>query len=699
MNDLTSIVDPDLSACAAIEPRGDAGEMEVTPLPTAATDRLPQDVHACGLPPLPAPACDPAPDSAPVSAERLTEAGRRQRLVELYRSLQASGRTRNQAVAEICRHVDGDCSRATLDRWDARFTAGGFPALLPETHRCGRKSAMAKLRESLGDVTVGELMRQARGLAHDTQSEVMALRMLAHSPIAPEPLAQLVDYAAHGGRRSSKHALPPSVRDELRRNPALALRHQGPRASALRGFWIPRKVDILPGDVWTSDDTTPIWGWWVPWPHALGNPAFPKASCEHRFGVKLLQGQLLPLMDVASNAIFSVALIARETSAYRASDIWAMFGRAFQLYGLPRLGFQLERGSWEANLIRGQKVETEVEGIPLERRVGGLRMLPTNVTDWHRQTHGADFAFPGTLQTWTSYLPKSKPVEAAFDRMQTLEGTLWGNLGRDQMRRPNERAKRQFEACRRGSADPREHFLSGTELMTRLKGLIEFLNSEPMEGEVFKGVPRLLWEQGLREHPLRHLPDAESYLFRRSWHVTKVTRGWVTARFTDAQGERALARYCNPEHFPALEGREVAAYFDSEAPDEPAQIHDAATGEFLCTAEGFGARGLFLDHSRDGHELKRRYNQALTTLYGDIAATAPSRQLPAEIKARREAAGGTPEDAAAAPRPEDGRTVAPARPAAIRSANAFAPVTQDDFASRIAKQRRRQAALAATDAD
>lgn len=667
-----------------------------TPLPPAATDRIPQVVNACGASTLPAPACDPAPESVPVSAERLTEAARRQRLVELYRSLQCSGRTKNQAAFEIRRHADPDCSRSTLDLWDKAFTAGGFPALLPNTHRCGRKSAADQLRAKIGAPLFDDLMRQARGLAHDTQSEVLALRMLAHSPIAPEPLAQLVDYAAHGGRRSSKHALPPSIRAEIRRNPALTLRHQGPRASALRGFWIPRKVDILPGDVWTSDDTTPIWGWWVPWTHALNNPVFPKASCEFRYGIKLLQGQLLPLMDVASNAIFSVALIARETSAYRASDIWAMFGRAFQLHGLPRLGFQLERGSWEANLIRGQKVETEVAGIPFERRVGGLRMLPTNVTEWHRRTHGEDFQFPGTLQTWTSYLPKSKPVEAAFDRMQSLEGTLWGNLGRDQMRRPNERAKKQYEACRRGSADPREHFLSASELMTRLKGLIEFMNSEPMEGEVFKGVPRLLWEQGLREHPLRHLPDAENYLFRRSWHVTRVTRGWVTARYVDAQGERQTARYCNPEHFVALEGREVAVYFDSESPSEPAQIHDAATSEFLCTAEGFAERGMFLDHSQEGHDLKRRYNQALTTHYADIAATAPSRQLPAEIAARRQLASAQGE-APAAVRPEDGRTVAPARP--VRAANSFAPATQDAFSAHLAKQRRQQASLAATEAD
>lgn len=565
-----------------------------------------------------------------MSAEaRMRKANTRAALVEAYRQLLTSGVTRADAAREVGR------SRASLDRWLAAADRDGFAGLVPKTARCGRKSTVEKLREKIGAEAVDGLLAKARATALDTDSAVMAFRMAARGEHAPELLAAVADYTEGGRRRSSKHALPGSIRDALRVDPVLKLAHEGQRALKLRGMWTPRRLDILSGDIWTSDDTTPIWGWWVPWPHAKDNDLFAKASCEYRFGVKLLQGQFLPLMDVASQCVFTFALIARETSAYRASDIWGLFGRAFAIHGLPRLGFQLERGSWEANLIRGEEVLVEDGEVSFSRRVGGLRALPTCITPWHHEKLGADFAFPKTLQTWTSFLPKSKSIEAAFDRMQTLEGTIWGNLGRDQMRRPNERAKKLFEACRRGAEDPRLHFLSGTELVKRLEALLAFLNDEPMEGEVFRGVPRLLFEQGLREHALLRLPGDQEHLFRRNWHVTRITSGWARAKFTDAIGQKRTEHYTNPEVFSRIEGRAVVIYFDAENYEDSAQIHDAADGSYLCHAEWFDRAGMFLDAEPTGHELRKRYNQAVTTLYGDVVKLCPSRILPAEIAERR----------------------------------------------------------------
>lgn len=582
---------------------------------------------------------DSAPDSAlPVphsalSEEARVEFARRRSLLESFHALTQA--QPDLSLREAAQRLG--VTYASLYRFTRAFNRGGWPALVPAYHKSGRKSELKKLAEKIGQEEVDRLLGKARATALDTGSATAAFRLVARSGSAPELLAHLADYRGDGLPRASKHALPPSIRSAIRIDKVQALAHQGPRALSLRGMWTPRRVDILPGDVWTSDDTTPIWGWWVPWPHALNNPHFDKASSEFKFGVKLCQGQLLPLMDVASNCLFMLTLIARETSGYRAADIWGAYGRAFALHGLPRLGFQHERGTWESNLIRGVDVTLGEGEASFEKRVGGLQMLPTNVTDWHRQTQGADFFFPKTLNIWTSYLPKSKPVEAAFDRMQRLEGTLWGNLGRDQQRRPNERAKKQFEACRRGSADPRQHFLSGTELMKRLEAIVEYLNDEPMEGDVFRGVPRLLWEDALRQHPLQRLPAESEHLFRRSWHVTRITAGKAAVRF-EADGRRQTGYYCHPEAFAQLgmEGRQVIVYFDADALAEPAQIHDAASSEFICSAQWMPRKGMFLDASQDGHELKRRYHAAVTTIYGDIAKAAPSRTVPEEIQQRRQ---------------------------------------------------------------
>jgi hypothetical protein len=167
--------------------------------------------------------------------------------------------------------------------------------------------------------------------------------------------------------RTSKHSIPPSIRAAVTTNKAIDNAHRGPRALSLRGMWTPRKNDILPGDIFTSDDTTPIWAWWVPWIE----------SKEYPYGVKVLQGQFLPIMDVASQCVVAFALIAREASSYRACDIWSLFGHTFDTIGLPRLGFQLERGSWEANVIRGSEIDIQEGEATLSRRVGGLRQLPS----------------------------------------------------------------------------------------------------------------------------------------------------------------------------------------------------------------------------------------------------------------------------------------------------------------------------------
>ena len=565
---------------------------------------------------------------------RMVEAERRLAAVTVYRERLMAGLKPADAALAAGR------SRATMDRLDRAFEAEGFEGLIPKTANCGRKSARAKLEAKIGKERVAELLDKARATALDTGSATTAIRLVARAGDAPEEFVERVSFTEAGTRRCRRQSIPPSLMEAVRIDPVQRLAHRGPRAQRLNGMWTPRRVDVLPGDILTSDDTTPIWAWWVPWTHALGNDHFPKASAEYRFGVKLLQGQFLPLMDVASQAIIQFALIARETAAYRASDIWAMFGRAFSTYGLPRLGFQLERGSWEANLIRGVQVEVSDGEVSWERRVGGLRMLPSQITDWHREKCGEDFAFPKGLQIWTSFMPKSKSIEAAFDRLQRLEGTIWGCLGRDQMRAPNERAKKQYEACRRGSADPREHFLSGTELVRRLQEIIDFLNDEPMEGQVFRGVPRMLWQQAILERPLIRLPEEQHYLFRRSFHATRITSGWVRAKYQDDTGATQTALYTNPMVFgePGMEGRQVVVYYDAEDVQEDAQIIDAATDEYLCTAEYHDRRGMFLDTSTDGHKARRLYNQAVTTLYGDMAKLAPSRQVPAEIIARREAA-------------------------------------------------------------
>jgi hypothetical protein len=526
---------------------------------------------------------------------------------------------------------------ATLCRWLKARREGGDEALIPkQAGNSGAKSVRERLVGQIGEETMVEWEKRVAGLALDTNPQIaagsrrlsdgLAWRHIARQPDCPEPIR-----AYFGQARRSKHTIAPSIRENTRPGPLLEALHHGRRSYGLHGPSQSRYLDILPGDIFSSDDTTPIWAWWVPWPR----------SEKYPHGVKLLQGQFLPVIDVASQHILSYALIAREKSSYRAADIWRLMGRVHSLVGLPRLGWQKERGSWEAGIIDGVHMATE-DGEPGHtQRVGGLRLLPSNLGRFHVEAMGVERASQFTnLRTWTSYLPKSKSVEGIFQRLQKFEGTLWGSLGRNQQRHPFEKTKRIYEACRAGQADSRLHFLSGTELMAKLNACIEAHEAEKLEGEVFRGVPPETWTAGLREHgDLLPEPPQGRWLMCADWSAVTIRQGVARVKRVDeVTGEKVSYVYSHPEFMGRLDGRSVLVYFNRDAFESPAHILlPSATGnhEYVGEAAYVERRGMFLDGDIDGFELRKRQSGLVTTLYSDLAAYIPSRQLPAEIQRRR----------------------------------------------------------------
>ena len=527
---------------------------------------------------------------------------------------------------------------ANLHRYLARYRAGGFEGLIPKQKNSGRDSLRAFLVAQIGEEGMAEAERRVASIALDLSpgiaagsrrlSDGLAWRTFARMPDCPEPIRAY--FAA--GKRRSKHSIAPSIRSASRPGPLLDALHRGRRAYGLNGPYQPRALDILPGDIFSSDDTTPIWAWWVPWPR----------SEKYPHGVKLLQGQFLPVIDVASQDILNYVLIAREQSSYRAADVWRLMGRTHSVIGLPRLGWQKERGTWEAQLIDGVHAELQ-DGEPGHaQRVGGLRMLPSNLARYHFDLLGPERAAAwSTLRTFTSYLPKSKSVEGIFHRLQKFEGTLWGCLGRSQQRRPYERAKKVYEACRAGKADPRLHFLSGTELMHRLNACIEGYRAEAIEGEVFRGVPSEVWERGISEHGgLLAAPAQGRWLMTADWACVTARQGMARVRRVDeATGFPVSYFYAHPEFCGALDGRRVLVYFNRDAFEEPAHVLvPSASGnhEYIGEAAHVERRGMFLDGDLDGFELRKRQSGVVTTLYSELAGHIPSRQVPAEIAQRRE---------------------------------------------------------------
>lgn len=629
-------------------------------------------------------------DDPEVAAREMAEANRRLAIVQ---AMQAE-MDRCAAVGlarpgwETLATVLGQ-SASTLRRLYQAHAAQGFAGLVPQWHKSGRKSTTDKLNDALGEDVVRAALQEIMGVALDTGSVTTGVRYTVKTRLLDRLTAQfgaeraeravtefrrLIDQTERGTQRRSKHAMPPSLRRAVApatdRNQQLY--HRGPRALSLKGKFTPRYNDALPGDVFSSDDTTPIWAWWVPVEWAKGNSLFERDTPEYQYGRMVLQGQYLPFIDVASNAVLSIALIARTTRGYRAGDIWSALGHVFDVHGLPRFGLQFERGTWQSKLIEGTDVEFLEHEVPLVRRVGGLRMLPTLYTQWHRARLGEDYMWPKTLQTVTSYTPNSKEIENVLRRIQITEGTIWGALGADQQRAPFERAKKVLGACNRGAADPALHFLRGDEVVKQLVGQLKYFVSEPVEGRVFRGVPQDLWAKAVAEYPLLRLPEDQRHLYRRHSMSVRVHRGQISIPGLTDTGLKTRWYYAAP-FFALHEGREVLVYHDTTDVQSAVQIHAADTGEYLGDADWQKPIGMFYDTSEEASDLKRLWRETVTTYYADIVPFAPSRQLPAEIAARRAAAGSTPAvrqaPAATAPAtPSPAKTISQPRRSAFRDA-------------------------------
>jgi hypothetical protein len=188
----------------------------------------------------------------------------------------APGASLNEAARRLGAPV------ANLHRYLREYETRGFEGLIPKQDKSGRESLRERFAKQIGEEAMAEIEKRVAGLALDFSPAVaggsrrlcdgLAWRTLARMPACPEPIRAY--FAA--GKRRSKHSIAPSLRGSTRPGPLLDARHHGARAFGLQGPYQPRALDILPGDIFSSDDTTPIWAWWVPWQREI--PAWREAS-------------------------------------------------------------------------------------------------------------------------------------------------------------------------------------------------------------------------------------------------------------------------------------------------------------------------------------------------------------------------------------------------------------------------------------
>lgn len=479
------------------------------------------------------------------SEAQLTEAHRRERLVTDLAILEHEGQSLNAAALSL-----GEPA-ANLSRYRSAFRRGGFAALVPKFANSGRKPLA-----TLSPAHVAEVQRLVLQTDPNTGTRIstsMALRLFAHGDTCPDDVAEAILKP-----RSSKHTVTPTLKRQARVSAESKMLDRGEKTFALGGALVqPRALTwidpaggekpILAGDIFERDDMTLNQPWYVEWEGGDGD------ACAEKFGVKLLRGQLLVQIDVASQRILSFELLARPHDSYRADDIWAWIGRGYRDLGLPRVGERMERGIWEANAIHG--VPILAGAWEQKQRLGGLAALG--------------------VRHIPSFSPRTKSIEALFNVLQKVLGCTGVQVGRK--RGEYEKANRDWLLCRAGKKHPADAgFLHADDLVNRIANACAFLNQDRREGEVYKGVPDELWTQSIAAQPLAGLPAHQAWVFMPQKREAAIRGGMVRCRFAE---QNCSFWFCNPELFAQLgRGYRVIVCFDPAMPDLGAVIFNNEAG-------------------------------------------------------------------------------------------------------------------------
>jgi hypothetical protein len=426
---------------------------------------------------------------------------------------------------------------ATLSRWRRAYAASGKKGLEPDYTKCGRKP-LAKLNE-MEEIAVKQLYIK-------TGSATTALRLFANTEACSQEAADAILKV-----RASKHNIPRSIRHQIELPAVVMEHHQSPKRARTHFFINPRsltymtphgEVDLQVGDLSERDDMSNNFLVWVDWPMG-GDP------CSDKFGVRIARGQLLCQIDVRSLYFQSFVFLIRLRDSYRADDIWQWVGQSYRDIFVPAIGERWERGIWASNKLRGHAIE---EGhTPNAQRIGGLQSLGKTIIESHS--------------------PTTKIIENRFNFFQTACSTIPGQIGRS--RGEMERENKLWTECREGRRDPRKHFLSYAQACEQLEGKMQFVNHEPMEGMLYRGVPADLYNTGVTERgdELVRLAPEQTYLFSRDLRFITCSKAHAMVRYTAPEGGRRAWYFHHPDLY-KHEGQRLAVYLDEECPGNGAVV-------------------------------------------------------------------------------------------------------------------------------
>ena len=523
------------------------------------------------------------------------EQARRVECCRAAERLLGTGRTMREVCSEL------GVGRSTLERWRMQWKRGGEEALASGRERCGRKP----LARFVGP----EFAAKVLGIRARCHSTVLAWQTAIELPDCPGPVrAALEGRFAKGGQVE----IPLSLERLCHVTPELEAKRKSDTEflhTGLKGRHTDMVIDprtgrerkLLAGDVYLSDDMSVNHPFWFELPEGETlTRAHRGDRLAERWGAAVGR-QGLYTID-ARGKWLGFDLIGRPSDAYTAADVLRHFRHVVEEFGMPRIGWMLEKGVWCAQSVDGLKAV--IDERARKETVAGLASLGFEVR-----------------HVWTS--EGKALVEGAFGRLQNvLDLQEAPTVGRH--RGEMERVEAVLRRVRAGTVHPRDagvpHILEEAE---EVRKAMEKLNETVKRGRIAFGIPDEVWQRDTEAEPLRRLSGADRAVFLPWKTEVAVRQGHVTATVDGRE-----FRFTDPELFAALgTGYRLAIAFD---PDEPAagcalwnlekgsrNRRGYRPGEFVGMAEWSAPAPFWgLDERVEAAaNRKRRFTRAFTTAY------------------------------------------------------------------------------------
>ena len=361
---------------------------------------------------------------------------------------------------------------------------------------------------------------------------------------------------------------------------------------------------LLAGDIYISDDMSVNHPFWYELPA-------PEMETRARRGDKLAERhgvavgrQGLYTID-ARGKWLGAELIGRPRDAYTSADVLRHFRQVLAEFGMPRIGWVLEKGVWCANTVDGTPAAVVFDDAARDQIVAGLTSLGFMVEHVHTSEGKA-------------------LIEGAFGHLQKIMDLLEAAPTIGRIRGEMEREKTLMRRVQTGVVHPAD---AGLPHIDDLIGWVNkaqvFFNGQRKAGRIQKGVPDERWHNDTMEYPLRKLEPQHMGVFMPLKHETEIRQGCVEKKLNGQ-----LYRFSAPELFATLGcGYRVMVAFDPSDPAAGAELFNleagsrnltnAAPGAWLGHAEWEQDRVLFgyTDEVAQSQARRKRFNGAFRDAY------------------------------------------------------------------------------------